>query len=414
MKIIKTNRFLLGMIVLVSTASTAQTVNTGELFIIPGSTMSTVGALHNMATGDLVNDGLLYIYNDYQNDGMVSFMPGNNGSILFAGAANQKIEGAGISEFQNVVFNNAGPQPAIELHNEISINGNANFSRGIIDNDSFGGMVTFERMATIANASKDSHVDGRVKKNGDLAFRFPVGHKGEHREAGIEALSDVMGGFTWRFLHENSDNLYPHSSKSNEIEIISDREYWVFEKVSGTADAIITLSWDEDSTTPGHIITNPDDIHVVGWDIASNTWVDKGGVVDKTNKTVTTPVAVSGSNIFTLAKVLNALPCKDLVIYNAVSPNGDGMNDYFRIDGLDSCTNGSNSVQIFNRWGVKVFETDNYGVNGNVFAGYSDGRTTIGNTLLPSGTYFYIINFNYQGTGNTNNRQTKSGYLYLN
>lgn len=402
------------MIVLVSAGGKAQTVNKGALFIVPGSTMSIVGALHNTATGDLVNDGELYVYSNYQNDGMVSFMSDKNGSILFAGSANQKIEGTGISEFQNVIFNNASPQPAIELHSEISINGNANFSRGIIDNDSFGGMVTFERMATQANASNESHVDGKIHKKGDIAFRFPVGHKGEHREAGIEALEDALGGFTYRYMYENSDALFPHSSKWNAIEMINDQEYWIFEKVTGIGDAVITLSWDEDTTTPGHIVTNPDDIHIVGWDVTQNLWVDKGGVVDRTNRTVTTPVAVSGSSIFTLARVLDVLPCKDLVIYNAVSPNGDGMNDYFRIDGMDSCTDGSNSVQIFNRWGVKVFETDNYGVNGNVFAGYSDGRMTIGKKILPSGTYFYVINFNYKGTGNTNNRQTKSGYLYLN
>jgi len=50
--------------------------------------------------------------------------------------------------------------------------------------------------------------------------------------------------------------------------------------------------------------------------------------------------------------------------------------------------------------GVKVYETTNYDPNGdgsvNVFNGYSQGRVTIGkNSKLPSGTYYYVVNYEY-------------------
>jgi gliding motility-associated-like protein len=105
------------------------------------------------------------------------------------------------------------------------------------------------------------------------------------------------------------------------------------------------------------------------------------------------------------------LACSTLVVHNAFSPNDDGKNDYFQIDGLADCAE-ENTVEIYNRWGVKVFETANYGANGNVFKGYSEGRVTISkDKLLPTGTYFYVLNIKYSGA----KPQTikKAGYVYL-
>lgn|GEM_PF-6680913 len=97
----------------------------------------------------------------------------------------------------------------------------------------------------------------------------------------------------------------------------------------------------------------------------------------------------------------------DLIIHKAVSPNGDNKNDYFKIDGITNFPN--NSVTIYNRWGIKVFETKSYDSNGNNFSGYSQGRvTTAGSNKLPDGTYFYIIE--YESGGNQNKT---AGYLYL-
>ena len=96
-------------------------------------------------------------------------------------------------------------------------------------------------------------------------------------------------------------------------------------------------------------------------------------------------------------------------VFNAVSSNGDGINDEFHIKGLECYP--TNTVEIYNRWGVKVFETSNYGFNKNVFKGYSDGRSTISKSDgLPDGTYFYILKY----LDNTSNKMLdKSGYLYI-
>ncbi len=48
-----------------------------------------------------------------------------------------------------------------------------------------------------------------------------------------------------------------------------------------------------------------------------------------------------------------------LNIPNAFTPNGDGLNDYFRITGLENMENVI--MQIYDRWGIMVFETRNPG-----------------------------------------------------
>ena len=106
-----------------------------------------------------------------------------------------------------------------------------------------------------------------------------------------------------------------------------------------------------------------------------------------------------------------AYPECEVQVFNAVSPDGDGINDILVIWGLDC--HPENTVEVYNRWGILVYETQSYGINGNYFRGVSEGRTTLSQgEELPVGTYFYIIR--YKDTIDNNSGKEKSGYLYLN
>jgi hypothetical protein len=98
-----------------------------------------------------------------------------------------------------------------------------------------------------------------------------------------------------------------------------------------------------------------------------------------------------------------------LKVFNAVSPNaGSVYENMLYIRGIDCYPN--NTVQIFDRWGVKVYDVDGYDNNTKAFRGISEGRTTVSQSKgLPSGTYFYVIEYvNVEGKG-----LNKSGYLHL-
>ncbi|WP_281322051.1 DUF7507 domain-containing protein [Flavobacterium aestivum] len=109
------------------------------------------------------------------------------------------------------------------------------------------------------------------------------------------------------------------------------------------------------------------------------------------------------------------LPCKSLVIHNAFTSNEDGRNDYFQIDNLDDNDCYKNiRLEVFNRWGVLVFEKDNYNNGSNAFRGYSEGRTTINKREgLPTGTYFYILSYDTSDGLGKPQSVKKDGYLYL-
>lgn len=408
-----THSVILGASLMVGVCQ-GQTVNKGTMVVKPGTVVSTLFDFDNRPTGDFVNDGEFYVYANFNNDGLVTFTPGPmaDGYTRFQGSHVQKISGALPSEFQDVLFYNESAQPAFQLSGDISIYGNAEFNRGVVDNDGFGGTISFEQDGTHTDTWNGSHVDGQVIKNGSTDFSYPIGDKNLYRYARISAPAEVASTFTGKYFFENSNGLYPHDSKQPEIELINNKEYWTLAKDGGTSDILLTLSWDELATTPAAVIAAPEsDIHIVRWDEVQNRWVDEGGVADVASRTVTTPVEVSGYGVFTLGRVKAVNPdC--VTIYNAVTPDKeDGKNDYFFIDCLENYPD--NSVEVYNRWGVKVFETKKYDTNGNVFRGYSDGRVTIdGSKKLPTGTYFYILNYKVQDGAN-NYTKKKAGYLYL-
>lgn len=114
---------------------------------------------------------------------------------------------------------------------------------------------------------------------------------------------------------------------------------------------------------------------------------------DGTSSTATDPIhtfTTAGSYTVTLV-VTNSLGCTDtfllvienfssLNVPNIFTPNADNYNDVFQLTeyGLKSI-----NVEIYNRWGLKIYEWDKLN-------GQWDGRTLNGDEA-PDGTYFYII-----------------------
>ncbi|TRX05729.1 gliding motility-associated C-terminal domain-containing protein, partial [Flavobacterium gawalongense] len=109
------------------------------------------------------------------------------------------------------------------------------------------------------------------------------------------------------------------------------------------------------------------------------------------------------------------LACGTVLVHNAFSPNGDGINEKFIIDNIDDTVcYPDNTVEIYNRWGVLVFETSNYNNTSKAFDGTSQGRATISQSSgLPTGTYFYILNYTSVDDNGNIITNKKDGYLYL-
>jgi gliding motility-associated-like protein len=88
------------------------------------------------------------------------------------------------------------------------------------------------------------------------------------------------------------------------------------------------------------------------------------------------------------------------------SPNDDGTNDKFVIEGIEDYPN--NSFKVLNRWGNKVYETKGYL---NEWDGTNTQGISFGETDLPVGTYFFILDLG-EDMPEGEERMYK-GYIYL-
>jgi len=91
----------------------------------------------------------------------------------------------------------------------------------------------------------------------------------------------------------------------------------------------------------------------------------------------------------------------ELVIYNVVTPNGDNIHDFLKIDNINQYP--ENRVIIYNRWGKMIFEKGGYDNQNNVFRGISN---VSGDQKLITGNYYYTID---KGDGS----ELITGYLFL-
>ena len=76
-------------------------------------------------------------------------------------------------------------------------------------------------------------------------------------------------------------------------------------------------------------------------------------------------------------------------VFNAFSPNGDGVNDTWIIQGITRFPN--NEVLIYNRWGNLVFEVQGYDNTTKVWKGNATEGVVLGSSESPDGAYFYVI-----------------------
>lgn len=101
-------------------------------------------------------------------------------------------------------------------------------------------------------------------------------------------------------------------------------------------------------------------------------------------------LTVTGSNGNSVTKTMLVEADQDVdcepEFYTGLTPNGDGDNDQWFIDNADFFS--QRKLEVFNRYGNRVWRTNNYDNVSDFFAGnHNNGGT------LPDGTYYYVAEF---------------------
>ena len=96
---------------------------------------------------------------------------------------------------------------------------------------------------------------------------------------------------------------------------------------------------------------------------------------------------------------------EDLEFPNIITPNKDGLNDFFAVKNLNTNYNPedpdqyrSNYLEIFDRWGKKVYDVENYDTymkNEQIFV----GEKSFSGDQLQDGQYYFA--FYYKGKAKT-------------
>jgi gliding motility-associated-like protein len=137
--------------------------------------------------------------------------------------------------------------------------------------------------------------------------------------------------------------------------------------------------------TPGQLINLTSTSTISSGSITSTVWTYGDG-----NGASGTPVSHSYTSAGTFPITLvvtGSSGCADTLqftyivdavieIPNVITPNGDNVNEFLKFKNLEVFN--SNNIIIYNRWGKKIYEQDNY-KNDWSGGGYNDG------------TYFFIL-----------------------
>lgn len=293
----------------------AQMTNSGNLRTFTGANVTIYGDLSN--NGAIVDSGAL---------------------ITLAGSALQTIGGSVVTTLNNLRLNNTDAT-GVTLAQALNVRGTLTFSDGYL-NTTTANILTLTSTSAVATVSNNSFVSGPVIKTGNTSFVFPVGKNVVYAPIAISAPGVVSDQFRAEYFQVSPDALYSISSHEPSLDHVSDCEYWMLDRTTGTSNVSPTLSWDTRSCG----VTLLSDLRVARWD--GSQWINEGngGTTGTTAAgTVISAAAVTTFSPFTLASITasNPLPvellsfnaqCEDEQVVLRWSTENEVNNDFFTIE----------------------------------------------------------------------------------
>ena len=289
------------------------------------------------------------IYGDITNNGDIA---DSAALITLAGSSQQTIGGTVVITFKNLLLNNSSAT-GITLAQTMNVRGTLTFTDGYL-NTTAANILKLTSTSTVTDASNSSFVSGPAVKAGNTAFVFPVGKNVVYAPIAISAPAVSTDEFSAEYFQASPNALYSTSSLESGLHHVSECEYWLLDRSTGTSNVAVTLSWDTRSCG----VTNLADLRVTRWD--GTKWTDQGN--GGTTGTITAGTVVSSAAItvfspFTLGTLTteNPLPvellafaaqCENEQVVLRWSTASETNNDFFTIEISDDGFTWKNSATI--------------------------------------------------------------------
>lgn len=372
MELIRKNTFLLLCLTGSAAALQAQTLfnKDSKISVKTNTILSVKGSVVN--EGTLTNHGHLKVNGSWSNPGTYH---AGGGEITFNSTS--PVTPQTIDHNGQVIGKFSVTGGSIKrILSDVTIGKEIIFEDGVIEADG-DSKIIFNPEAVISGASDRSHIHGAVYQTGSGSKLFPIGNGSVYLPVELPDVADtsaIIGiqGF-------ESENLL--LAKPASLHAISNKRYWHVDIVSGTiSNSQIILPVRDESW-----LRKPEDIVVVQ---SSAPTVDFTSIGQSFFEESESNWRITSGKGVTLPFVALATSAEDapIIVYNAVSPDGNGMNDFLRILNIQNYP--GNKFSLFNRWGDKVFEIEKYDNGERVFSGRANFH---GDHELVSGTYFYVI-----------------------
>ncbi|MNK01865.1 hypothetical protein D3C87_196770 [compost metagenome] len=283
------------------------------------------------------------IYGDVTNNGSIA---DSATLITLAGSNLQTIGGSSVITLKNLRLNNSSTT-GVTLAQALNVRGTLTFTDGYL-NTTATNILTLTSTATVSGASDNSFVWGPVVKTGNTSFVFPVGKTAFYAPIAISAPAIVTDQFTAEYFKASPNASYSTSSLESTLHHVSECEYWMLERTTGSSDVAVTLSWDLRSCG----VTFLNDLRVARWD--GTQWTNKGNGGTTGNMvagTIVSAAPIDGFGPFTLASIssLNPLPVEFLTfsaqceeeqqVILRWSTASEFQNDFFTIERSPDATN---------------------------------------------------------------------------
>jgi hypothetical protein len=385
MNAMKTKIIFIAASFISSWAAAQSFYNNGSVVSIAASTVFTVNdSLVNKGT--LTNNGNMVMGGVWLNQG--TYVPGS-GEITFNSPATSgpQIINHNNQSFGKLTISGGGEKLMLA---DVTIVNELILTDGIVTNQN-NAKVIFQQGATISGGSDQSHVQGPVYHLGTGAKLFPVGSGTQYLPVEISGItsSSEVGILLVEFSTPQTFGF------NSELADVSSKRYWEVDLVNGAltgTQVALPVKGDEglSAATSQYVLVQSDASPINFKSLGQSNFTGSGS-----DGTVFSDAAVS-EKLVTVGTL-----SEKIIVYNAISADGDSRNAIMRIVNIGLYPN--NIVSVFNRWGDKVFEVTGYDNDQKAFRGIANLG---GNNDLPAGTYFYKID---KGDGSV----VMSGYVSL-